>query len=74
MRLLPLVLLVLLLGCGQAGTPPETPAATASQEVDPEARLQELGIELPTPPVPQVVPIAAHGPIFCGPRAVTLGW
>ncbi len=74
MRFLPLILLVLLLGCGQADTPPETPAATASQEVDPEAKLQELGIELPTPPPPvanyvrsvrtgNLVFLAGHGPL-----------
>ena len=74
MRFLPLIFFMLLLGCGQADAPPETPAAMASQEVDPEARLQELGIELPTPPAPvanyvrsvrtgNLVFLAGHGPL-----------
>ena len=74
MRFLPLLLLVFLLGCGQEASQTETPATMTSQEVDPEARLQELGIELPNPPAPvanyvrsvrtgNLVFLAGHGPL-----------
>ena len=77
MRFLPLVFLVLLLGCGQNEVNQAEPAAamtTQQAEADPEARLQALGIELPTPPAPvanyvrsvrtgNLVFLAGHGPL-----------
>ena len=54
MRLYALAILLLLLvvGCGQEMPQTETAAAMTTQEADVEARLQELGIELPNPPAP----------------------
>ena len=76
MRFLPLVLLVLLLGCGQDVNQAEPAAAMTTQDADAdvEARLQALGIELPNPPPPvanyvrsvqtgNLVFLAGHGPL-----------
>lgn len=71
---LALLLLLLPLGCGQDAPPPETAAAMTTQEADVEARLQALGITLPTPPPPvanyvrsvrtgNLVFLAGHGPL-----------
>ena len=68
MKVLPVVLALVLAGC--AAVPPEE----APQQVPPEARLVELGIELPMPPVPvanyvrsvqtgNLVFLAGHGPL-----------
>ncbi len=76
MRLYALTMLLLLLvvGCGQEMPQTETTAAMTTQEADVEARLQELGIELPNPPAPvanyvrsvrtgNLVFLAGHGPL-----------
>ena len=76
MRLYALAILLLLLvvGCGQEMPQTETAAAMTTQETDVEARLQELGIELPNPPAPvaiyvrsvrtgNLVFLAGHGPL-----------
>ena len=76
MRLYALTILLLLLvvGCGQEMPQTETAAAMTTQETDVEARLQELGIELPNPPAPvanyvrsvrtaNLVFLAGHGPL-----------
>ena len=76
MRLYALTILLLLLvvGCGQEMPQTETAAAMTTQEADVEARLQELGIELPNPPAPvanyvrsvrsgDLVFLAGHGPL-----------
>ena len=74
MRLLSLVLLVILSGCGQEMNQAEPAAAVTTQAMDVEARLQELGIELPNPPAPvanyvrsvktgSLVFLAGHGPL-----------
>ena len=76
MRLYALTILLLLLvvGCGQEMPQTETAAAMTTQEADVEARLQELGIELPNPPAPvanyvrsvrtgNLVFLAGHGPL-----------
>lgn len=69
-----ILLLLLVVGCGQETPQTETAAAMTTQETDVEARLQELGIELPTPPTPvanyvpsvrsgNLVFLAGHGPL-----------
>ncbi len=76
MRLYALAILLLLLvvGCGQEMPQTETAAAMTTQETDVEARLQALGIELPNPPAPvanyvrsvrtgNLVFLAGHGPL-----------
>ncbi len=76
MRLYALTMLLLLLvvGCGQEMPQTETAAAMTTQETDVEARLQALGIELPNPPAPvanyvpsvqtgNLVFLAGHGPL-----------
>jgi enamine deaminase RidA (YjgF/YER057c/UK114 family) len=68
------LILLLLLGCGQDGPSPEPAAALMQQDADPEARLQALGITLPSPPAPvanyvrsvrtgNLVFLAGHGPL-----------
>ncbi len=68
MKVLTVVLALVLAGC--AAAPPDD----VPQEVTPEARLAEMGIELPTPPAPvanyvrsvqtgNLVFLAGHGPL-----------